>query len=276
MRGIVRSWRGPIDLPCVIVAAHPDDETLGASLLLQRAAHCNVVHLTDGAPRDPSLRSGATCATRLGYAQARRRELHAALAQAKIPSHRATSLGAVDQEATFALTDLTRRLCAQLAASAPAFVVTHAYEGGHPDHDAAAFVTRMALDMYAAAHGAAPALFEMASYHAAQGQLSAGQFIAESGSPGVALWLTASELECKLRMLGCYTTQTEVIARLARPPGRERFRIAPRYDFTRAPHAGRLHYEQLGWPMRGERFRQIARAAQLELEFRGGACRFAY
>ena len=38
-----------------IVAAHPDDETVGAAGLLLSAGRAAVVHLTDGAPRDPRL-----------------------------------------------------------------------------------------------------------------------------------------------------------------------------------------------------------------------------
>jgi hypothetical protein len=49
--------------------------------------------------------------------------------------------------------------------------------------------------------------------------------------------------------------------------------MAPRYDFTRPPHRGQLYYETLGWPMTGERFRQLAREAaeDLSLEMAGAA-----
>ena len=42
----------------------------------------------------------------------------------------------------------------------------------------------------------------------------------------------------------------------------ERFRVAPQYDFTAAPHEGRLHYEHYDWGMSGERFRELARQAR--------------
>src|SRR3954462_1207481 len=128
LRDVVRSLRGAIDVPCMIVAAHPDDETLGASLLLQRARRCSVVHLTDGAPRDPGLRSPTSAITRVGYAHVRRHELMAALAQVKVAARRVTWLGAVDQEACFALTGLVRRLQHRISEARPEFVVTHAYE----------------------------------------------------------------------------------------------------------------------------------------------------
>jgi hypothetical protein len=45
----------------------------------------------------------------------------------------------------------------------------------------------------------------------------------------------------------------------------ERFRPLVRYDFSRPPHRGSLYYEQLGWRMTGERWRELARAADREL-----------
>jgi LmbE family N-acetylglucosaminyl deacetylase len=49
------------------------------------------------------------------------------------------TLGIPDQAASLGLAGLARRLAVQLAASGAEVVVTHAYEGGHPDHDATAF-----------------------------------------------------------------------------------------------------------------------------------------
>jgi LmbE family N-acetylglucosaminyl deacetylase len=275
LRSIVRSLRGAIDLPCMIVAAHPDDETLGAASLLQRSARCNLVHLTDGAPRDPLLRSGADAGSRFAYANARRGELLAAIAQAKVAARHMTWLGAVDQEACFALGGLVRRLHALLIEQSPVFVVTHAYEGGHPDHDAAAFVTRAAIELCAIFRGTAPVLLEMASYHAADGALAAGEFVSESGPAGITLRLSAREVACKQRMLACFASQSSVIAQLARPLAYERFRLAPHYDFSRAPHAGALYYERLGWRLTGERFRELARGALREIEPRDVGCRYA-
>ncbi len=41
-------WKGPI----AIVAAHQDDETIGAGGCLPRFGEVTLVHVTDGAPRD--------------------------------------------------------------------------------------------------------------------------------------------------------------------------------------------------------------------------------
>jgi len=50
---------------------------------------------------------------------------------------------------------------------------------------------------------------------------------------------------------------------------RERFRLAPAYDFQKPPHEGKLWYECLGWDMTGERWRTLAAArAERELSCR--------
>jgi hypothetical protein len=57
-------------------------------------------------------------------------------------------------------------------------------------------------------------------------------------------------------MLSAYISQQVVLARFS--IGLERLRPAPAYDFASAPHPGKLWYESLGWPMTGERWREIA------------------
>jgi len=137
--------REPVGGVCAIVA-HPDDEIAFAGLLLaDRGREVHLVHLTDGAPADPWFALRAGCETREAYATLRARELEAALEVMGLAAARRTSLGARDQEAALALVELTRALAWVLEDERPALVLTHAYEGGHPDHDAAAFASRAAL-----------------------------------------------------------------------------------------------------------------------------------
>src|SRR5690242_14956296 len=83
----------------LVVAAHPDDEAIGAGGLLQRLPGASVVHVTDGAPRDPSFLPEGLAKDRAEYAALRRDEAARALALAGIPADRVRSLGIVDQEA---------------------------------------------------------------------------------------------------------------------------------------------------------------------------------
>ena len=58
----------------LIVAAHPDDEIIGAGAQLPRLSQAYFLHLTDGAPKDMRDASALGFVTREAYAEARRRE----------------------------------------------------------------------------------------------------------------------------------------------------------------------------------------------------------
>jgi N-acetylglucosamine malate deacetylase 2 len=254
---------------CMILAAHPDDETAGAAWLLQRVPVCTVMHLTDGAPLDPGLREPEAQRSRERYAVLRRKEALHAMERVDIPEDRVRCLGAVDQEATFAMTELTLRVARALEESRPALLAVHAYEGGHPDHDAACFVAHTACALLRRSGSRVPLVIEMTSYHAAGGRLSIGQFVPGSGPPEVVVRLSSEERACKSEMLARFSSQTPVLANYGVDV--ERFRLAPRYDFTRPPHAGMLHYERIGWLLSGEDWRLFAHKALCDLGLSLGA-----
>jgi LmbE family N-acetylglucosaminyl deacetylase len=249
----------------LIVAAHPDDEVLGASWLLRRGPGCHVVHVTDGAPRDASLRPPDAPVSREDYAHLREREALAALRLAGLPPERLLSLGAVDQEAARELVTLTECLVALLKALRPALLVVHPYEGGHPDHDAAAFVSHAAVALMARAGRTPPALLEMTSYHRRRESLVTGEFLpAPDGRLVATVPFTEAERAEKQRMLACYASRARGLEAL--PLGHERYRAAPGYDFTRPPHEGPLQYEAHGGHLKGARWRELARQALVRLK----------
>jgi LmbE family N-acetylglucosaminyl deacetylase len=237
--------------PVLLVAAHPDDETLGAGGILPRLDARAVVHVTDGAPRDPGD-------AREEYAAARRRELDAALRLAGISNGRLRQFDAVDREAWLSMADLARRIAEIIEELRPGVVLTHPYEGGHPDHDSTAFAVHAAC----ALASSPPAIYEFTSYHAREGALETGRFL-PGGDEGEVIALCPEERARKLRMIECFTSQLHFISQF--PVDAERFRRAPAYDFGRAPHAGALLYEIFGWRPTGVEWRRAAMEAAGEL-----------
>jgi len=244
----------------LIVAAHPDDESIGAAALLPRLRHPVVVTVTDGAPRSGGDVERAGCATREDYALLRRDELLAALEVAGVSADLTRPLNLVDQEASLEMAYLTLRLVDILKELRPGAILTHPYEGGHPDYDATAFAVHAAC----ARVPSPPDVFEFTSYHAQAGVLpdqpamEGGRFLPNSddGEP-VILAEEARDLKC--RMFSCYASQLEMLRNF--PLDIERYREAPTYDFTQAPHPGKLYYENFDWGVTGERWRRLAEEA---------------
>jgi LmbE family N-acetylglucosaminyl deacetylase len=250
----------------LMIVAHPDDETVGAGGLLPRLAGLTILYLTDGAPRQTAEIRRAGFRHREDYADARGRELLDALRLAGISGTQIHSLGVVDQEVSLQMAYVTLKLVHLLRDLRPAVILTHSYEGGHPDHDAAAFAVHAAC----ARVEAPPEVYEFTSYHAAAQVSAAGSAgprppRMETGSflsgtdPGETIVLDEAARLRKGRMVECFATQTEMLGNFALD--QERFRPAPAYDFAAAPHEGTLLYEGFGWNIDGRRWRRLARQA---------------
>ncbi len=244
----------------LVVAAHPDDETIGAAGLMGQLQRSHVFHVTDGAPHDPRLWTGAEVRTRAEYVRIRRDELARALSVAGIEPGFASSLGVADREAAMALGAIAQRVASLIMKYQPSIVVTHAYEGGHPDHDAASCGVWAATHLVAREGLTPPPIVEMALYHGNPGHLVLGQFLPGPGAdPDADIELVLSEDETwrKQAMLDCFGSQAMTLMSF-RPIGVERFRLAPEYDFTRPPHPGPLLYEQRDVPITGAAWREQA------------------
>lgn len=238
----------------VVLVAHPDDETIGAAAILRRLLDPLIVYLTDGAPRDERFWSADLSGSRENYAAVRRQEAEAALKLVPIPAHHILSLGTVDQDAAFSMAQSAEQFSTVLDWFAPDIVITQAYEGGHPDHDAAALVASLAIRL---AHRANKTeLLEMPFYHADEGDCVKAEFLPGETCPELKITLTMEERTRKQAMMACYYSQRRVLQGF--PMDTEKLRPAPEYDFAKPPHAGKLWYEYLQWPMTGERWRELA------------------
>lgn len=247
-----------------LVSAHPDDEVIGAGGRLPHLRDVAVVHVTDGAPRDMTDARRYGFATRESYARARATERERALALARVPREHIHDIGLIDQEASLALTELTYHLADLFDRARPDVVLTHAYEGGHPDHDATAFAVHQAVRRLLLREGVAPVIVEFTGYYWRDGAMRTGEFVPHGGTVARTLSLGADEGRRKQAMFACYATQQQVLASFG--TNVEHFRIAPTYDFTAPPHPGRLFYEWFDWRVNGEAWRQLARRALHALE----------
>ncbi|RAU97558.1 PIG-L family deacetylase [Mycobacterium colombiense] len=119
----------------IVVAPHPDDETLGMGALIAQltatGVPVRVVSVTDGGAAHP----GATPSERLRMETTRRYEMRRATGILRTPPP--MSLGLPDGELTDHEDKLTEMLTGILTAAGPATWCAATWRGdGHPDHEA--------------------------------------------------------------------------------------------------------------------------------------------
>jgi LmbE family N-acetylglucosaminyl deacetylase len=216
--------------------AHPEDALLGAWSVVSALPRSRVVIATRGACER------LAAALRTGDAEL-------AFARAGLPRERLECLGFEAMDLVRRLPELREALRERLALAAPAWVITHAFEGGHPDHDATAAAAHLAL---ARVRGA-PLLVEVPCAHAADGRALGGRFLDAAPGGEVEVALGPTLRAAKAHALAAH-----------RAPGLdghvlgcERFRPAPAYAFDRAPLAAL--YEREGHGSAEELARAAAR-----------------
>ncbi|ATB35673.1 LmbE-like protein [Cystobacter fuscus] len=246
----------------LFVTAHPGDAVRGASWLLRRSSHAHVVHVTERASGDDTF---AAPDTPEAHARLSEQASFEALSLAGLGPERLLSLGTMERTASEELVPLTECLVALLKALRPTLLVVHPYEGGHPDHDAAAFISHAAVALLVRGGRTPPSLLEMAV--PACGHLGLHPFGFQStldDQPVASVALSAGDRALKQRMLACHASPGWDSG--SAPSAPEHYRLAPRYDFTRPPRAGRLLYEVPTPGMTAVRWRRLARRALEQLK----------
>ncbi len=248
-----------------VAIAHPDDETIGAGALLMRSRGAHLIVATDGAPRSTEVAREHGFATFQDYAAARQRELQTAMAIAGVPAERQIMLGFADQGGTFALAQLSAMLAGTFIARDIAMVVTHAYEGGHPDHDAVAFAVQAAKRLLKM-RGRDLTVIEMPLYRLDDEDAFSTSF-AVATEDTIDYAVAGSELDRKKAMIAAHASQQQMLSLFN--PAREQFRPALVHDFTALPNGGRLLYERMPWGIESAIFQRRVGEAMAALAREG-------
>jgi LmbE family N-acetylglucosaminyl deacetylase len=240
------------DRHVLIIAAHPGDEVLGAGGQFHSFDHLSLLHVTDGVGPNHEASAKGFASLR-AYAAARAREVRGAVAMAGVPAtfH---ALGVRCREACFHLPAIIRHLERAIVGIGPDIILTHAYEGGHPDHDAVALAVHQA-----ASHlPFAPPVWEFTGSHRSGGGTVCGMFL-PIGDPPLRLELPEAEHVLKRQMLDRFHSQLDAMAQF--PLDAELFRPAPAYDFANPPDQRPLGYELEAWGMPAPLWLTAAREA---------------
>jgi LmbE family N-acetylglucosaminyl deacetylase len=230
----------------VVIVAHPDDESIACGGLLQRMSEPCVVFATDGAPEDDYFwrRYGS----RENYAAIREEEARAALAEVGAREveflARRSAEPLIDQRLYRALPVAFSALAGLIETRRPDCLLTLAYEGGHPDHDAVSFLSAQLGKFFSLP------VWEAPLYHRSLAGEGIHQRFVEEGNEVISNSVAGVELQAKQRMLACYKSQFSALPSFSIEL--ERFRPQAAYDYNRRPHQGKLNYEVWQWRMSPE------------------------
>ena len=223
---------GPIESRTVLLVAHPDDEMIAAAGTLARFTALRLIHVADGPPHHLHSAAGQQVSA------TRHAEVAAALQAAEASPVSQSWYGCADGSVVDALEALVGRLIVDLGDAA--FVITHAYEGGHIDHDACAFAVHRACAEMARRGQVPPVIIEFAGYHSRRGTVRAGEFWSDPHCPPATIALQPDAIQRRVSAFACHRSQEGNLHFFS--VTHESFRVAPVYDFLAAPPPGATLY----------------------------------
>lgn len=236
---------------CAVIVAHPADEIVGAGCLISKLVDVSILHVTDGVVKETHRRNK--------QAKNLRQQCLCALALADVPARRVFELWVPEHRAANHLISLTRRTATFLQKSGADIVITHPYEGAHPDHDATSFATHAALRLLKESGLQPPVVFEMGLYPSKDLRTRVTGFLSAMDGEITTLLLDDRSRELKQRMFACLETHPGNVSGSAIDT--EKFRRPPKYDFTLPPEPNKLHYENFGWAISSGEWQSLAARA---------------
>jgi LmbE family N-acetylglucosaminyl deacetylase len=233
----------------MVFVAHPDDETIACSGLLQRATVSLVVFGVDGAP--PHYGFEKKFGSLAHYSEVR--YLEASRALASIPEcsfrrlTRQDGSWFVDQHLFMELPEAFTSLCKIAGEFQPDLLISHAFEGGHLDHDTCHVLAK------SLARTLAVGQLEFPLYWNSKPGQDVFQEFREPREDDFVVQLSQTELIVKRRMLTEYRTQQNITSVFH--PETERFRPVAEADGSK-PTWSTYPFQNRGKPWKAGLFFQ--------------------
>jgi LmbE family N-acetylglucosaminyl deacetylase len=221
----------------LVLAPHPDDEVAGCCAAIGRAraqgSTVSVLFLTTGVPEPQRFwpwersRHAARVARRMQEARRACAALGAEIAHLSLVASR---------ESKDHIGKGLELIRSEVSARGAGALWVPAYEGGHPDHDAANFMASMLRETIG--------VWEYSEYNFFENRVRSNEFFSATGGE-IVLTLSNEEQQFKERLLAMYESERGNLNYLRTE--REVFRPLPDYDYSRPAHPGTLFYRRFAW-----------------------------